>query len=131
MGIMDHSSLSDLARNTASVRVLTASFKKICLTCDFTVSGETARARATALFVEPWPIITRISRSRSVKLLWPSSCVECDPSIIVSSPVASAERSKRPRGLSDALSISERVSPLLDGFDAGREDLDVLYEART
>ena len=39
-----HNSPSDKARNTASVRVLTASFKKICLTCDFTVSGEISRA---------------------------------------------------------------------------------------
>ena len=40
-----HNSPSDKARNTASVRVLTASFKKICLTCDFTVSGEISRLR--------------------------------------------------------------------------------------
>jgi hypothetical protein len=41
-----HNSSSDTARNTASVRVLTASFKKMRLTCDFTVSGEISRVRA-------------------------------------------------------------------------------------
>ena len=35
-----HKSSSDTARNTASVRVPTSSFKKICLTCVLTVSGE-------------------------------------------------------------------------------------------
>ena len=39
-----HSNPRELARNTASVRVLAASFEKIRLTCDFTVSGEISRA---------------------------------------------------------------------------------------
>jgi hypothetical protein len=35
-----------LALETASARVPTASFRNIRFTCDFTVSGETASARA-------------------------------------------------------------------------------------
>lgn len=38
-----YNSPSDPARDTASVRVLTASFRKMRLTCDFTVSGEILR----------------------------------------------------------------------------------------
>src|SRR4029078_7499897 len=61
-----HNSLSDIARNTASVRVPTSSLKKICLPCDFTVSGEISRVRATRLLEQPWLIIARTSRSRTV-----------------------------------------------------------------
>jgi hypothetical protein len=63
---LPRSSPSDPARNTASARVLTTSFKKILLTCDFTVSGEISRARAARLLESPLPIIVRISRSREV-----------------------------------------------------------------
>ena len=62
---------STAARTTASVRVLTASFKKTCLTCDFTVSGEISRARAMCLLEEPWLIIARTSRSRTVSVSTP------------------------------------------------------------
>jgi hypothetical protein len=48
-----HSSPRDPARDTASVRVLTASFEKIRLACDFTVSGEISRVRAIRLLVKP------------------------------------------------------------------------------
>jgi hypothetical protein len=48
-----HNSPSDPARDTASVRVLTASFIKIRLTCDFTVSGEIFRVRALRLLEKP------------------------------------------------------------------------------
>lgn len=48
-----YSNLSDIARDTASVRVLTESFEKIRLTWDFTVSGEILRVRAMCLF--EWP----------------------------------------------------------------------------
>ena len=41
-------------------------FKKICLTCDFTVSGEISRVRAMRLLEQPWLIIARTSRSRAV-----------------------------------------------------------------
>ena len=66
VGSAPRSSPSDPARNTASARVPTASFKKILLTCDFTVSGEISRARAARLLESPLPIIARISRSRAV-----------------------------------------------------------------
>jgi hypothetical protein len=66
VGSQLRSSPSDPARNTASVRVLTASFKKILLTCDFTVSGEILRARAIRLLERPLPIIVRTPRSRAV-----------------------------------------------------------------
>src|SRR3954468_13525231 len=62
----DHNIQSDPARETASVRVPTASFEKIRLTCDFTVSGEISRVRAMRLLEKPWLIIPRISRSRAV-----------------------------------------------------------------
>src|SRR6185369_7095463 len=58
----------DPARDTASVRVLTASFEKMRLTCDFTVSGEISRVRAMRLLVKPWLIIARTLRSRAVSL---------------------------------------------------------------
>ena len=48
-----HSNPRDPARNTASVRVLTASFEKMRLTCDFTVSGEISRIRAMRLLAKP------------------------------------------------------------------------------
>jgi hypothetical protein len=57
---------SHAARNVASARVFTASFPKTRLTCDFTVSGETSRARAIRLLERPWLIIARTSRSRAV-----------------------------------------------------------------
>jgi hypothetical protein len=57
---------SSSARNAASVRVLTANFKKMCLTCDFTVSGEIPRAWAICLLEEPRLISARTSDSRSV-----------------------------------------------------------------
>ena len=41
-----YSNLSEMARDTASVRVLTESFMKIRLTWDFTVSGEIFKVRA-------------------------------------------------------------------------------------
>jgi hypothetical protein len=59
---------SDPARDTACARVLTSSFKKICLACDFTVSGEISRARAMRLLERPWLIIVRISRSLAVNV---------------------------------------------------------------
>ena len=76
-----HNSSSDTARNTASVRVLTASFKRIRLTCDFTVSGEISRVRAMRLLEQPWLIIARTSRSRAVSLSLPRllSCAEWSP----------------------------------------------------
>jgi hypothetical protein len=55
------------ARTTASVRVLTPSFKKIRLTCDFTVSGEISRPRAMRLLEKPWLIIARTTRSLPTK----------------------------------------------------------------
>src|SRR6266849_577628 len=64
-----HSSPSDPARDTASVRELAASFEKIRLTCDFTVSGEIWRVRAIRLLEKPWLIVARISLSRSVSVL--------------------------------------------------------------
>ena len=64
-----HSSPSDPARDTASVRELAASFEKIRLTCDFTVSGEIWRVRAIRLLEKPWLIIARMSRSRAVSVL--------------------------------------------------------------
>jgi hypothetical protein len=66
VGSQLRSSPSDPARNTASARVLTVSFRKIFLAWDFTVSGEILRARATCLLESPLPIIVRISRSRAV-----------------------------------------------------------------
>jgi hypothetical protein len=48
-----HSSPRDPARNTASVRVLTASLEKMRFTCDFTVSGEMSKLRAMRLLVKP------------------------------------------------------------------------------
>jgi hypothetical protein len=48
-----HSNPRDPARDTASVLVLTASFEKMRLTCDFTVSGEISNVRATRLFAKP------------------------------------------------------------------------------
>jgi len=66
-----HNSSSDTDRNTASVRVLTPNLKKMCLTCDFTVSGEISRARAMRLLERPWLIIARTSRSRAVSLSLP------------------------------------------------------------
>jgi hypothetical protein len=66
IGSQPRTSPSDQARNTASARVLAASFKKVFLRCDFTVSGESLRARAMRLLDRPWPIIARISRSRAV-----------------------------------------------------------------
>jgi hypothetical protein len=39
-GFRPYNSPSDPARDTASVRVPTPSFRKMRLTCDFTVSGE-------------------------------------------------------------------------------------------
>src|SRR3954452_6601206 len=59
-------SSSDTAQNTASVRVPTSSFKKICLTCVLTVSGEISRVRAMRLLEQPWLIIARTSHSRAV-----------------------------------------------------------------
>src|SRR5262249_21001740 len=38
----------------------------MCLTCDFTVSGEVSQARAMCLLERPLLIIARISRSRAV-----------------------------------------------------------------
>ena len=38
--------------NYASVRVLTSSFKKICLTCDFTASGEISKGSSDAFIGE-------------------------------------------------------------------------------
>jgi hypothetical protein len=66
---------------TASVRVLTASFKKIRLTCDFTVSGEISSPRAMRLLEQPWLIIARTSRSRavSVSLTWLLGGAEWSP----------------------------------------------------
>ena len=52
-GVEHYNSSSDTARNTASIRVPTSSFKKICLTCDFTVSGEISRVRAMRLLEQP------------------------------------------------------------------------------
>src|SRR5271157_1916341 len=63
-----HNNPRDPARNTASVRVLTASFEKMRLTCDFTVSGEISRVRAMRLLAKPWLIIARTSRSRAVSV---------------------------------------------------------------
>jgi hypothetical protein len=63
-----HNSPSDKARNTASVRVLAVSFKKMRLTCDFTVSGEISRARAMCLLEKPWLIIAITSYSRAVSV---------------------------------------------------------------
>ena len=71
-----HNNPSDTARNTASLRALTASFKKIRLTWDFTVSGEISRARAMCLLERPWPIIARISLSRAVSVL-PTRLLSC------------------------------------------------------
>jgi hypothetical protein len=48
-----HINPSDPARDTASARVLTASFEKMRLTCDFTVSGEMSKVRAMRLFAKP------------------------------------------------------------------------------
>jgi hypothetical protein len=48
-----HINPRDPARNTASVRVPTASFEKIRLTCDFTVSGEISKPRAMRLLAKP------------------------------------------------------------------------------
>jgi hypothetical protein len=50
------------------MRVLTASFKKILLTCDFTVSSEISRVRAMRLLAKPWLMIVRTSRSRAVSV---------------------------------------------------------------
>jgi hypothetical protein len=58
----------DPARDTASVRVLTASFEKMRLTYDFTVSGEISRVRAMRLLAKPWLIIASTSRSRAVSV---------------------------------------------------------------
>src|SRR5689334_2971665 len=44
-----YSSPSDTARDTASLRAVTSSFEKMCLTCDLTVSGEISRVRAMRL----------------------------------------------------------------------------------
>jgi hypothetical protein len=66
VGFPNSKSPNEPARHTASARVRTSSFKKICLTCDFTVSGEIPRARATRLLERPWLIIARTSRSRAV-----------------------------------------------------------------
>src|SRR5260370_28140352 len=76
-------SASDPARNAAAPRVLTASFEKIRLTCDFTVSGEMLRARAVRLLERPWLIIARTSRSRAVSasLARLRSCAEPGASI--------------------------------------------------
>src|ERR1700751_5241372 len=63
-----HSNPRDPARDTASMRVLTASFEKMRLTCDFTVSGEISRVRAMRLLAKPWLIIARTSRSRAVSV---------------------------------------------------------------
>jgi len=49
----DHINPRDPARDTASVRVLTTSFEKMRLTCDFTVSGEISKVRAMRLFAKP------------------------------------------------------------------------------
>src|SRR6266851_7963685 len=61
-----YSSRSDTARDTASLRVATSSFEKMCLTCDLTVSGEISRLRAIRLLEWPWPIMERTPRSRAV-----------------------------------------------------------------
>jgi hypothetical protein len=63
-----HKIPSEPARDTASERVVTASFRKMRLTCDFTVSGEILRVRAMRLLGKPWLIFTRISRSRAVRV---------------------------------------------------------------
>lgn len=63
-----HNSPSDKARDTASVRVLAASFKKMRLMCVFTVSGEISRARAMCLLEKPWLIIASTSHSRAVSI---------------------------------------------------------------
>jgi hypothetical protein len=48
-----HINPRDPARDTASARVLTASFEKMRLTCDFTVSGEISKVRAMRLLAKP------------------------------------------------------------------------------
>src|SRR4029077_21161820 len=68
VGYQPRNSPSDPARDTASARVLAVSFKKMCLTCDFTVSGEISRARAMRLLQRPWLIIATISRCRAVSV---------------------------------------------------------------
>jgi hypothetical protein len=48
-----HINPREAARDTASMRVLTASFEKMRLTCDFTVSGEISKVRAMCLLAKP------------------------------------------------------------------------------
>src|SRR5260370_1852588 len=52
------------ARETACARFSTPSFTKICLTCDFTVSGAMARVWAISLLERPLVINLSISPSR-------------------------------------------------------------------
>jgi hypothetical protein len=70
------SSPSDAARYTASVRVLTASFRKIRLTCVFTVSGDISRVQAMCLLEKPWLIMARTSHSRAVSVS-PTRLLDC------------------------------------------------------
>ena len=72
-----HNIPSDPARETASVREPTASFEKIRLTCDFTVSGEISTVRAMRLFEKPWLIMPRMSRSRAVSRSLTRFCAQC------------------------------------------------------
>jgi hypothetical protein len=48
-----HGNPRDPVRDNASMRVLTASFDKMRLTCDFTVFGEISRVRAMHLLAKP------------------------------------------------------------------------------
>ena len=57
------------ARETACARLSTASFMKMFLMCDFTVSGAIPSSRAISLFDRPWPIRSRILRSRGLSEL--------------------------------------------------------------
>src|ERR1700760_5021481 len=81
-----HINPRDPARDTASVRVLAASFEKMRLTCDFTVSGEISRVRAMRLFAKPWLINARTSRSRAVRvsLTWLPRCSGGRPALLAS-----------------------------------------------
>jgi hypothetical protein len=52
------------ARATACARFSEPSLMKMCLTCDFTVSGVMASERAISLLDRPWAMSLRIAASR-------------------------------------------------------------------
>ncbi len=71
-----HSSPSDPARDTASVRELAASFEKMRLTCDFSVSGEIwlpprPRLHRWPVGKRQWRVSTRRRRNRGGRRVQP------------------------------------------------------------